>query len=485
MSKVKKLIAGSVVAIGAFGAAFPAITGVMLENSINERLEEVAEKYSFSVSSVEMARGFDATTVDIVFEGSGLKKIARESLIVTGVIKHSTIFNLPEIYTSDLDFTYSSVHHGVKIDLPGTIRGALNWDGSALADFSTDAFELPVDSAARATLLQAPVAGKLVVDVSQGVVLDTEQLRWNISGQTQPVINATLDNVQVRVSPNAEHWAVSVPALSMTLKAPGYQQRLSIEDIAINGEEKVENNLLNTRVDFSAGQFSIPALANIKADKVIEGFSSSSSVENLSLEAITELISLIRAAELPDNTEATDSAAKKFMMELSKTNPRFALEDFTLKTSHGDISLSSEVAGTDRSRQLLKQLTESDGLSVEVMGKRSTEFLMALNSSLKVSLSDELLDWSCKRIGEQVVRERGGKAAEGKMIGSMCSSMAKSGEFLSMSCMTMQNTKKQAQCIDTMNQVKNSWVESNTLEVALKDGQLLLNNVVLDMPLTI
>ncbi|OED46756.1 hypothetical protein ACH42_03450 [Endozoicomonas sp. (ex Bugula neritina AB1)] len=486
MSHAKKLMAGVVAVAVTAGAVLPGITGYILENNIQERLELSADKFNFSVSSVEINRSFNETVVDILLEGEGVRRLSHESLELSGSIQHNTIFSLPDLLLAELDFTYYTYQQGIQLGLPGSVLGTVSWNGSVKADIDTESLELPLDPMGTSTLLVAPTSGLLKVDGrSKGIALELNQLHWTVRDTNALVMSVSMEPSQVTISPSGDVWSMNIPSVSMSTTEGTKSSDLTLEEISVEGEQTSDQQMISSNVAISAGQLTVPALEPIKADKVIEGFTLSSSVENVTESSITQLASLMKEVDLLDNQEAVKKAAREFLVELSKGNPRFALDDFTLRTTNGDLGISFDAEGTDQSQSVLNTIINSQPLTPEQEDALSYQFMIGMNSSAKIVLSDDLVDWSCKRIGEQVAVEQGATAAEGELMGGMCKTMADSGDFLGVPCMEMTDSQQQTQCMETMNQVKVVWAESKTLEVVLKDGELTLNGTPLELPATL
>ena len=67
----------------------------------------------------------------------------------------------------------------------------------------------------------------------------------------------------------------------------------------------------------------------------------------------------------------------------------------------------------------------------------------------------------------------------------MCNAMASSGDFLMLPCMDIADPDAQAQCLKAMEQAKTVWSESKALNLALKEGELLLNGAPIVLPVSI
>lgn len=483
MSHAKKLVAGVAVIAVAAGAALPGMTGYILENTIQDKVEAAAEKYDFSVSSVELNRGFSETTIAVTLEGEGVRKLSRESLELSGSIQHNALFELPELMTTDLNFTYYTYQQGIQLGLPGTVQGAVSWDGAMVATINTKSLEVPLDPMGAATLLLQPASGTLKAGrTDQNVDLSLKPLNWTLFDNGEQQMSVAVEPSEISISPSGEAWTMQIPAVSLNTTEIEDHVDLTLEDLRFEGEQTTVDQQLSSSLTMSAGQLTIPALEPLHVDKVIEGFTLSSSAENINESAIPKLAVLMKEGTQMGNEEAVEQAAEAFLMDLMAGNPGFALDEFTLNTANGDLAIAFAMAGTDRSRDTLNTILDAQGLTPAQSDKLAYEFMMGMDSSARIALSDELVDWSCQRIGEQAAVEQGATAAEGEFIAGMCKTMADSGEFLSVPCMEIANPQWQGQCMDTMRQVKVVWAESKTLEVAVKDGQLLLNGVEVELP---
>ena len=257
---------------------------------------------------------------------------------------------------------------------------------------------------------------------------------------------------------------------------------ISVEDIKLVGHQYSEDGLIQSNINLETGALPIPELAHLNDGKLIEGMTLTSSIENVSQSSIKYLTELFQELNLSDNDELIVELAKNFLVELTRNNPRFALDDMTIKTANGDISLGFHVASGEKISALITELAELEYLSHEKEDEFIFRLAEGLNSSAKITLSDEMLDWSCDRMGEQVAFDQGGSQLQARMVGSMCKTLAKSGDFLNLACLQTPNPIYQYQCSNTVDQAKKVWMSDRSLELTLEEGKLTFNGAVLELP---
>ena len=484
MNSAKKIAAGAAVVVAAAATGLPAITGYMLENSIKEQLAGTAGQYNYSVSSVSVSRSFAETTVDIALKGDNLRQLSRESLQITGTLQHSGIFSLPTFAEGDFDYTYFIFQEGVRIALPGTVKGSVNWQGDMQAVLTAEGVELPLDAHASATIVIHPITAAMTVTGDYGerkVQLDLDALSWDIREQDEPLGVISLAPSKLTYSNKTRNWSLEIPSALLNASEEN-ELPLSIANIKLNGHQYSEDGLIQSNIHLETGAFVIPELAHLNDGKLIEGFTLTSSVENISQSSIQHLATLFQELNLPDNDELIVELAKNFLEELTRNNPRFALEDISIKTVNGDISLAFHVESGKKISALIAELAELEHLTHEQEDEFLFRLTEGLNSSARITLSDEMLDWGCDRMGEQVTFDQGGSQMQARLVGGMCKTLAKSGDFLNLACLQAPNPIYQYQCSSTVDQAKKIWVSDRSLKLTLEDGKLMFNGAVIELP---
>ena len=483
MNPAKKIAAGAAIVVVAAATGLPAITGYLLENSIKEQLEGTAAQHNYSVSSVSVNRSFAETTVDVVLEGDNLRQLSRESLQIKGSLKHSHVFSLPMLASGDFDYTYFTYQEGNRTALPGTVKGSVDWHGNIQAELTAEGMELPLDASTTLTIHPASAAMGISGDYGKRMIqLDLDTLGWDIWEQGELLGAVSLKPSKLAYSNESRNWNLEIPSASFNVSGNDDAAPFSISDIRLVGHQYSENGLIQSNIDLETGAFVIPELEHLNDGKLIEGLKMTSSVENVSQGSISYLAELLQELNQSGDDQQIVGLATNFLVELSQNNPRFALDDFTIKTANGDISLAFNIAGSEVISTLFAELAELEYLTHE----QEDEFLLrlaeGLNSSAKLTLSEEMLDWGCDRMGEQVAFEKGASELQARMVGSMCKTLAKSGDFLNLACLQAPNPLYQYQCSSTVDQAKKVWVTDRSLELTLAEGRLMFNGVALELP---
>lgn len=485
MNPAQKIAAGA--AVVAVASGLPAITGYMLEKSINDQLEGTAGKYNYSVSSVSIDRSFKETNVDIILEGKNMRQLSKESLHISGTLKHGNIFNLPTATTADLDFTYYLYQEGIRLGLPGTAQGQISWNGNMDASLNTEALELPLDPAGITTMVLKPASADLMVRGGydeRKVKVNFDNLSWDINENNELMGIVSLASPRLNYFTETNQWNMSIPSLSIGLDDGNEIVPLTLAEIEVSGEQQSDNGLIQSTVSVDTGALTLPSMTRLQAENVVAGFTITSSVENVSETSISHLADLLQGINLPDNEEAITHSTKNFLLELTKNNPKVALDEFTLKTTSGNLSFSFDMEASEKISLLVEELVAMETVTPGQEDIFLMRMIEGLNTSARVTLSDDLLDWGCDRMGEQMAFEKGASPLQAQMVGSMCKTLAKSGDFLNVACMQAQNPIYQYQCVTAMNQAKTVWVEERSLELALKEGRLMLNGAALELPVS-
>ena len=485
MNPAKKIAAGAAVIVVAAATGLPAVTGYMLENSIKEQLAGTAEQYNYSVSSVSVNRSFAETTVDIELEGDNLRQLSRESLHIKGALQHSGIFSLPTIAKGDFDYTYHIYQEGIRIALPGTVKGSINWQGNMQAELTAEGMELPLDATASATMTIHPITAAMSVAGKYGerkVKMDLDTLSWDIKDEGELAGSISLAPSQLAYSNKTRNWQLDIPSASLNIPDENGATPLSVADIKLVGHQYSEDGLIQSNISLETGAFHIPELAHLNDGNLIEGITLTSSIENISQISIKHLTELFQELNLSHNDELIAELAKNFLVELTQNHPRFALDDFTIKTANGSLGLAFNIESGEKVSKLIADLAELEYLSPEQESAFIYTLAQGVNSTTKITLSDEMLDWGCDRMGEQVAFDQGGSQLQAQMVGSVCKTLAKSGDFLNLACLQAPNPIYQYQCSNTVEQAKKVWVSDRSLELTLEEGKLMFNGAVLELP---
>lgn len=485
MNPAKKIAAGVAVAVVAAATALPYITGYMLENSIKEQLNGTAEQYNYSVSSVSINRSFTETTIDIALEGDNLRQLSGESLLLKGTLQHSGIFSLPDIARGDFHYTWYIFQEGVRLALPGTVKGSVNWHGDIRAELTAEGMELPLDASARATMSIQPVTASMTVTGKYGerkVQLEPDTLSWDIKEQGKQLGTITLAPSKLTYCNETRNWSMDIPSTSLNIYDEKDSAFLTIEDIELSGHQYSEDGLIRSNISLETGAFQIPELAHLNDGQLIEGISLSSSIENISQSAIKSLTKMYQELNLPDNDERIEELAQDFLVKLTQNNPRFALDDFTIKTANGSVGLAFNIESGEQINKLVTDLAELEYMTEEQENVFLLLLAEGLTSSAKITLSDKMLDWTCDRVGEQVAFEQGSSPMQARLVGGMCKTLAKNGDFLNLACLQTQNPIYQYQCTNTVEQAKKVWISDRSLEFRLEGGKLMINDAILELP---
>ena len=499
MSKIKKIAAGTAItAVCAAVLGMPGLTGYILEHKIQNQLATTAEKYSFSVASVEVDRQFSDSTVNIVLKGKGLRALSQESVELTGTFKHSGLFDLPALVTGDLNFNYSINSSGLKIEIPGTAKGSLSWNGLINAEMQTADIDIPLDHSNAITAHVTPISWVIATDAAtteRKLSVDLSEHNWIFKDQSA-VISYNVAPSNIMISDSGDAWSMTVPQATLSTLPYGSENRtvlFSLTDIGMSSEINSTDGLMNGRSTLQTGPLVMPPLANINAANIITGINMTSSFGNLDESAIASIIGFVQQLSQldqqtlaqPTSRKAIETAMIQAFQELSRENPHLAIDEFAIKTANGDISFSFDLKSNEQLTALLGQLLEMSEPDPTSQQKMNQQMMTAFSSSASLKLTDDLIDWSCQRIGENIAKKQGASPAEGQAMSTMCKSMADSGDFLVMPCMDIANAQQQSQCTTAMEEARRVWSESKELNLALDKGQLTLNGAPITLPTSI
>ena len=115
----KKWITGVAGLAGIAVLGMPVLNGFILESRINNDLINLVEQNDYAVESLLVNRGYGKTELELVLEGTGLRKINGQALELSGTINHGSILSAPGRISGDLDVNYYAYEQGVRFAYAG------------------------------------------------------------------------------------------------------------------------------------------------------------------------------------------------------------------------------------------------------------------------------------------------------------------------------------------------------------------------------
>ena len=118
----------------------------------------------------------------------------------------------------NFDYTYHIYQEGIRIALPGTVKGSINWQGEMQAELAAEGMELPLDALASATMAIHPVTANMSVTGNYGerkVELGLDQLDWDILEEGEVVGAISLAPSKLAYSNKTRNWKLEIPSVSL------------------------------------------------------------------------------------------------------------------------------------------------------------------------------------------------------------------------------------------------------------------------------
>ena len=451
----------------------PALNGMILEGRLQNEFVNLAEQNDFHVESLSVERGYSSTELSVNLEGTGLRKVNGQGIVLSGSLQHGSLFSAPGIVSGDLDVSYHIYEQGVRIDMPGTITGTMSLNGSVDARITYEGFELPLDPGAQLTLDIAPSEGQLNVSRSGHMVADMKPASWTLLESNEPLIRMDMSASTFEFNGSEQSWSMTIPEVSYTAPFVSTDVLMVVDQFLAEGQQFAEGEQLSSQVSLTTGPVSVPFLAEEGLDSLIEETRMRSRVENLDRAVIERIPELLGRGD-SENTLSGEEAAQ-WLVDVVATQPRMVLEELSVQTTKGRIALAFDMAGTEKTAEFVQRLIDNPPQNAIEEDLMTYEAMQSLAMSASVQLSDDLIEWGCEAIPQQMIKEQGGQPAEAGLYTAMCQAMANSGEFLTLSCLQFTDPQQQQQCLTSMQQARDVWVESKTLEMALEDGTIRLN----------
>ena len=323
------------------------------------------------------------------------------------------------------------------------------------------------------TLKVDPAAGELHSNRSGNIAVEMEPLSWTVHENSEPLIRMAMNSPRIELSPQEQSWSMVASEVSYSLPSISDDVLMVVDNFVAEGEQKTEDQQLSSRLSLTTGAVTMPLLAEQGLDNLVEAVTISSRVENLDRNLLERIPELLGRGDAEQSMSVDD--ASQWLIDLMVTQPRVAVEELSVQTSKGRIALAFDLAGTEKTTEFVQQLIANPPQTQVEESLMTYAAMQSLAMSASVNLSDDLLEWGCEYVPQQMVQEQGGQPAEAVLYSAMCQTMVNSGDFLTASCLQFQDSAQQMQCLNNMQQAKTEWQESKTLKMALEDGVLSLN----------
>ena len=469
----KKWITGIAGLTGIAVLGMPVVNGFILEGRLANDLVSLAEQNDYVVEHLSIDRSYGQTELALTLQGAGLRKINGQSIELSGILNHGSIFSAPGRISGDLDINYYAYEQGVRFVMPGTLSGSLSLSGTVNASLTTEGIELPLDPGAVMTVRVDPVAGKLKAGRSGVVAVDMEPLTWTVHENNKPMFRMAMNSPRVELSTREQSWSMTAPEVSYSLPSVSDDVLMVIDNFLAEGQQTTVDQQVSSRIDLTTGPVTMPLLTEQGLDNLVEAVAVRSSVENLDRTLMERIPELLGRGDAEQVMSVED--ASQWLIDLVASQPRLAIEELSVQTSKGRFALAFDLSGTEKTSDFIQELLANPPQNQMEESLMTYAAMQSLAVSASVNLSDELLDWGCEYVPQQIVQEQGGQPAEAVMYSAMCQAMVTSGDFLSVSCLQFEDARQQMQCLNNMKQAKTVWQDSKTLKMALEDGVLMLN----------
>ena len=452
--------------------ALQPISGYLLQNQIQQRVQQLATTHEFAISHLQTTPSFNSTTVDIKLTGVGMRALSKESITISGTIHHKSILKLPVLYKTDLQTNYHIESNGGSVNYPATLQGNIDWHGNTHQTIQIKGSLMELASSTELDI--ADVNGTVYLNLfqkNQGIIMDFNPHKATVKESGTDLLTITTAPSSLFLSDNGDsHYQTS----SVTFQMVNLPHSLTVDNLMINNRYRHNGQLLSASTRIKTDHWHMPFLKEMQIDETLKGVVLSSSINNISMNALTQLANI---ATLPD---APAAMLAQFLTELSATTPQIALDEFSLKTSIGDITMSASLAAVQPAfAKLLQQVMTNNPDKLSNMVSEDT-LLQAMDTSISFTVSDNLITWGCEQFTNMSTAEADVSAAEAQLMMSMCSGLMQSGNFINLACTEMPDAIVQAQCLSAAEKVKQQWGMDRTLTLTLNKGQLLLNGVSLN-----
>ena len=487
MSQRKKLVLSLGLIAGVAGATtllLPAISGKIINDQLSRQIQTIAETNHYTVTQLELNKGYTQTHLTARLEGTGLRELNGESITLEGVVHHGTLLSLPTMASASLDMHYAMDQVGMELGVPGKIELSQGWGGHTKVTVEASEYSIPLDPESDLQLQLDGTRATYDSSTQQGtdITLNLTPADWKIveSGEVAGAISFS-DGV-LTLQNGFNQWHMTMPEVTLSGVTPiGLQTLLKLTDLNISSNEQLEEDLLSSTVQVKTGEVLIPMVPIPGGQNFIQNLDIQISAENLSVSAMKKLISI---GQSMDSVEAETGREELLdvAVEFTRHLPRFAIDNIDLKTVHGDVSLGFSLQGNQHSGKLLTQYLNNPPVTEADSQAMSKQALNAINSTVSFSATDSMISWGCEHFGSASAMADGNPPSHAKRMTALCQDMAISGDFLLMACDTEVDIARKQLCLKAMEDVRKPWVEERKLMFRLEEGIFSINDVPVELP---
>ncbi|GAA4648732.1 hypothetical protein GCM10023116_10050 [Kistimonas scapharcae] len=487
MSQRKKRILSLGLVAGVIGATallLPAISGQLINGQLSRQIQAIADTNHYTVSQLELNKGYTETQLTARLEGKDLRKLNGESITLEGTIHHGTLLSLPNMATASLDLHYAMTQEPMQLDIPGKLTLTQGWGGRTRVTVEAGEYNIPLDPESD---LQLQISGTQAsydsgMQDGSGTTLNLTPADWKMIERGEQVGGISFSEGVLTLENGFNQWLMTIPELTVTGVTPiGVQTLLSIADLKISNREQVENDLLSSTARLETGAVVIPMMPIPSGKEFINSLAIQFSAENLSVPALQKLLSI---GQSMDSLEAEQGREELLAVAIEFTRhlPRFAIDSIDLDTVQGSVSLGFSVQGNQHTGDLLTQYLNEPPVTEADSQALSKQALNAFNSTVSFSATDSLISWGCEHFGSAAAMADGNPPSHAKRMANMCQEMAISGDFLMMACDTEVDIARKQLCLTAMEEVRKPWVEERKLMFRLEEGIFSINDVPVELP---
>ena len=387
---------------------------------------------------------------------------------------------------SSISATPSLIKTKNQLHFQPTLAGSINWAGQLNGQLHVESQTFPAMTGSAVTVISPPINATLYADGEHTEIELGEQF-WRFQ-QGRLIRSYQLAPSTLSIANHARHWSITIPEFTANTETAGGATRsrlFSIADIYSNTTLLSKGTLLNGRYSLSIGTVEAQAsgLTTKEGKPLITGMTLSSQFEQIDPKALINLFSLASEIKpLPKNSADRNHKMLSAMATLTQTTPSITIDKMILATEKGDVQFSFSLSGTHELPQLLTQLQNIPPLSSIEQKKLSSKIINAFNTSASVKFSDDILNWGCEALRDELAEE-GNLTANAALLEEKCKTIATSGTFFIYPCLNILDTAQQTQCLAAMKQAERVWTQKREIKLSLQEGTFFLNDAEVSTPI--
>ena len=381
-------------------------------------------------------------------------------LELDGTVAHGSVKDLPGLVTVHGNVQLTQGQGNSAYSYGGEFDGGISLLGDAHARLNMAPSVFPVDGREGAV-----AALDTYTIIYSGNMEDIDQV-FTMSSLTLRVEQPGRPSFQFESSPSTVHWnqasrTVKVEMPSLDLIQDGQKHPIArIANVAVDSQDVDNNGTVASRTKLSTGAIHVEG----RDEAVLQAVQMSSSLENVSFDGLKGLVDAVQDAA--SNESVANEKAMAAVYTLLSGQPSYRMDDLTLDTGHGVLSMNFALSAKEGAGDAWQKLLGADGEKTPV---DDSQLMEVFDGQIGVQIDEPLIEWGCRSVSTMQTND----SFQADMIAGACGQLVKQGRFLEGNC--IDNS-----CRVKMMDVQKVWRKDLSLEAHFNGKGVTLNGVKFD-----